>query len=987
MKLKLYMLFSVIASIFVNEVTAQVPGVKRLQYHPATYPTLHRVFFDSKPTHDRGFILLGNDTTRNPISEDQMIRKFIGDEGGFSVAKIDSAGQQQWKQGPDYAGNASYGFYSAGTSIDLCNDGGYIVAGYSVGFWTVDSTSFLITKIDAQGNFQWSKKLGGRCVEIAYSVIQTSQGDYMVAGTTNSSDGDVTGHHGTLSGDAWVIKLDPSGNVQWKKCYGGTGWDTAHAIVETPDHGFIIAGSSSSSNNDLTGNNGKTDGWLLKIDGAGTIQWQKNVGGTENDCLRSLVLTEDGAVVAAGYTMSNNGDVTGNHGQQDVWAVKCNALTGNIIWSKCFGGTLSEYGFSVERTLNNEYLVGGFTKSSNGDVTFNNGGSDGWMLLLSAAGNLIWQKTVGSANNEYMVVANALSTNQFTMAGTGINPSGNGRFNGLFALLGNSNTIKGNVFFDANYNGTKDNGETGFSEALLKVDKGGVIVSSAPYNGKFSIDADMGSFVTSLTANTPYYTVVPLSHNSNFASYLNVDSFDFAVQPIPLQKDITISAVALTPARPGFNASYQVFYNNIGTENISNAVVSFIIDAKTSFVSAAPAPSTVAGNTRQWNIGTLNALQSGNIVINLKIAVPPTANNGDTLRFLATIDPVSGDLTPSNDTCRLKQLVTGSYDPNDKREINAGKITSKQVADGDYLTYLIRFQNTGTDTAFNINVRDTLDAQLDWNTLDMISTSHAYNLQVKDGDKITWTFDDIKLVDSNHNEPASHGYIAYRIKPKATLVDGDIINNTAAIYFDFNLPVATNREQTLIGDITPLPVKLGRFQAYLKRDKSVQVEWQSLEEINTSYFEVERSTNGPGFATIGKVPAKNIGNGASYSLVDNTPAKGPNYYRLKTIDIDGRTSYSPVVKINLDEKPVIITTIYPNPAQQQFRLDVKGAIKDHVTIKILGGSGQPVLIKDLGKLDTDSFTLPVNIHHLAAGIYILQVEIGQRIYRNRLVVQ
>ena len=160
--------------------------------------------------------------------------------------------------------------------------------------------------------------------------------------------------------------------------------------------------------------------------------------------------------------------------------------------------------------------------------------------------------------------------------------------------------------------------------------------------------------------------------------------------------------------------------------------------------------------------------------------------------------PVIGDEVVTDNETKLVERVQGSYDPNDKTETHGGIITPEQLAGNDHLTYLIRFQNTGTDTAFNVIIRDTLTNKLHWSSFEMISTSHPYQLYMIKPHILEFSFPNILLVDSNRNEPASHGFIAYRIKPKSNLSIGDTVLNRAHIYFDYNLPVITNDELTIL---------------------------------------------------------------------------------------------------------------------------------------------------------------------------------------------
>ena len=164
---------------------------------------------------------------------------------------------------------------------------------------------------------------------------------------------------------------------------------------------------------------------------------------------------------------------------------------------------------------------------------------------------------------------------------------------------------------------------------------------------------------------------------------------------------------------------------------------------------------------------------------------------GSFLQSNAEVDAFPNDANFFNNKDSIFHLITGSFDPNDKKVTPAGPISTQFINTGKYLDYLIRFQNTGTDTAFLVIIKDSLSQNLDINSFRMISTSHRYILNIKENNILEWTFPNIQLPDSNVNEEASHGYIRFRIKPKSTLITGDEIFNDAAIYFDFNAPVIT----------------------------------------------------------------------------------------------------------------------------------------------------------------------------------------------------
>jgi hypothetical protein len=282
--------------------------------------------------------------------------------------------------------------------------------------------------------------------------------------------------------------------------------------------------------------------------------------------------------------------------------------------------------------------------------------------------------------------------------------------------------------------------------------------------------------------------------------------------------------------------------------------------------------------------------------------------------------------------------------------------------------YTVRFQNTGTDTAFNIVVRDTLDSKVDWNTLEMVSASHNYQLNIKEGNKLTWTFDNIQLPDSNINEAASNGYIIYRIKPKTSLLPGDTIINTASIYFDFNLPVQTNTEKTVV-ESSLLPVKLRAFTASRNGNQN-EIEWSIATEINIAEFEVERSTTGRDFSKIGTIKAAGK---SDYRLSDVLPLKAINYYRLKMVDKDGTFEYGPVKSVN--NRGSFDVSVYPNPVRNNLSVKISSDQRTDITIKITGVDGR--LFQTIPySAPAGSSVKNINVNNLQKATYFLLISSG-----------
>lgn len=247
---------------------------------------------------------------------------------------------------------------------------------------------------------QWQKSLGGTGNDYANSVHQTSDGGYIVAGYTSSNDGDVSGNHGGT--DVWVVKLDNAGNIQWQKALGGSGDDVANYVQQTMDGGYIIAGKTYSNDGDVTGNHGNADAWAVKLDNAGNIQWQKTLGGTNNDGANSVEQLADGSYILGCFAISENtGDIIGSHGAAECWVVSLSS-TGSIQWSLCLGGQSYEYARQVKQTADGGFVMGGFTSSIDGDVSGNHGNVDYFVVKLDNIQEKQWKKVFGGTGTDIL---------------------------------------------------------------------------------------------------------------------------------------------------------------------------------------------------------------------------------------------------------------------------------------------------------------------------------------------------------------------------------------------------------------------------------------------------------------------------------------------------------------------------------------------------------------------------------------------------------
>ncbi len=295
--------------------------------------------------------------------------------------------------------------YDDGKHILQLKDGNYLLTGAggsSNGHQSANygSYDYWLVKTDPLFNIIWEKNLGGSSFDVAYQSVETYDGGIVVVGTTYSNSHDVTANNGFS--DYWIAKVNANGVLQWQKNYGGSDEETAHSIVELKDKKLAVAGFSKSLDGNITNPKGNQDFWVLLLDSAGNMIWQKSLGGTSTDIANSIIQTYDGNLLVFGETSSasGSGDVTFNHGGSDFWLVKLN-LSGNIIWQKTYGGNLLEIAGNVIEDVDSGFVMVGRTQSDdNGDVGSNMGMYDMWIVKTDSLGNLLWQHTLGGTNND-----------------------------------------------------------------------------------------------------------------------------------------------------------------------------------------------------------------------------------------------------------------------------------------------------------------------------------------------------------------------------------------------------------------------------------------------------------------------------------------------------------------------------------------------------------------------------------------------------------
>ncbi|MFD1062733.1 hypothetical protein ACFQ1Q_05700 [Winogradskyella litorisediminis] len=327
-------------------------------------------------TQDGGYTLIGTsasndfDVTDNNGSQD------------FWIVKLDNQGNISWEKSFGFQGDdmgvsviqtTDLGYLITGvldvtSSNGLGNTGRNSTRHAGGDYWVI--------KLNASGDLEWSRYFGGNFTDTAEGAVEMPDGGFIIAGGSDSEDTDITGNKGTY--DFWVIRINSSGDLVWEKSFGGSQTDEARAIAKTSDGNIVITGDTRSNDLDVLGNNGAADFWLIKIDIDGNLLLQKTFGGSGFDVARDVSPTRNGGFLVTGSSRSSDGDVSENKGQNDAWALKTDS-NGNIQWQKSIGGSNIDFAYSITELNDQSVIVVGDTTSNDGDITENRGFTD---LLL-----------------------------------------------------------------------------------------------------------------------------------------------------------------------------------------------------------------------------------------------------------------------------------------------------------------------------------------------------------------------------------------------------------------------------------------------------------------------------------------------------------------------------------------------------------------------------------------------------------------------------
>lgn len=743
------------------------------------------------------------------------------------LLKIDPQGNVLWTQ---TYGN---GMDDEGLGAQATSDGGLIITGYT----EIDGNGkdILLLKTDSLGSTEWVKTFGGTGNDEGKSVVTTTDGGYAITGAYEVSPGNK---------NIYLVKTDLTGSQQWGSYYGALEPDFGYAIVQTPDGGFVIAGSIGTSN----------QLYLLKTDAAGTQQWERYYGGPGEDFGYSLARTMDGGFIITGYSDVATGS--------KAYLVRTDS-NGLLKWEKRFGKTGNgvdeipvSVGYCVGETSDGSFIVAGLANPN-----INNFGVDDNLYLFKT-------DSLGNTLNSY---------------------------------------LSGNVFHDLNNNCQREPNELPLQGWIVEASGATTYFGTTDTDGNYIIPVDTGDYHVSLVAPNNYWESCQTGYNVSANAPYDTLVLPFAVHT-SISCPYMVVDVSTSFLRRCAENVYSINYCNRGTYPALGAFVEVVLDSSLTYNSSSLPWSYNAGHHYIFNLGNVFPGECNSFQINATLECngteagqthcvsahiypdslcnPPGAEwNGSSIKVNATCENDSiffliqntgnGPIVPAynlkyiiiEDQVLFLQQPIDNLNPGETQQVHIAALPGKTyrlVADqspghpgdshptvavegcnvngpisigyvtmfpeddadpfvdidckesvdvyisnekvahpkgyGDehYITdqtdleYLIHFQNTGTDTAMNIVVIDTLSQYLDPVSIQPGASSHPYHYEVYGNGIVRFTFDQALLPDSSSNEPASHGFVKFRISQKPDNPGGTVILNRATVSINYLAPVVTN---------------------------------------------------------------------------------------------------------------------------------------------------------------------------------------------------
>lgn len=751
--------------------------------------------------HFSSQLIIGNDT----LNSSGSLNVFI--------AKYDVNGTPIWAR--KFGGSSTDIVYGMG--VDPL--GFVYITGGSRSSMTVAGTvfpanqygDFYLVKYAPNGNLLWAVHGGTPGGESGENIGFDAQGNVYVAGSMGNAltIGTTTlPQEGVAS--AFVAVFSPQGQVLRAHNHSGPfAYNGARgiAVLANGDHylvgqydGSVVFGTDTLQ--------GIDNCWVAKFDAAGNYQWSRDMQGPDYHVWYDVGASANGDVFLVGDfydTLYFGGNVYPVVGLNDIIIAHYDA-NGNLLDHRIIATPGNEDGQSIAVKPNGDYYISGEYSSGasfGGPSMPSFGFFDLFVAKYSANGTYQWAVTGGSSSWDkaldvatdgqgrvYVVGSTTAGMSLFNIAGQIYNQAGGY----IFKVLEDANHVSGRVAMDYNHNSIYEASDLPWNGGQVNLTPA-LQTRITDADGEFDFAADTGTYTLNLPTPPSYYNLVPSTHTATFSALASYDTTNyFLLEPIPGITDVRVSLTALNNPGPGRDYWLRMTYQNVGTDTASGTV-SLEHPNRFAFVSANPNYSAVSVDTLKWNYSNLLPWETRTILVCMQ---PDTFYFiGQQVQVMADITPFTSDANQTNNLDTLTDWISTSFDPNDKLVSPAGPFTPLEAQNSIWLTYTIRFQNTGNDTAYVVRLRDSLQSNLDIASLELLDASHPYTFQMANG-IAHWRFENILLPDSATNPGGSMGFAKYRIKTIAGLTAGSQIDNFADIYFDYNAPVRTPTATVLI---------------------------------------------------------------------------------------------------------------------------------------------------------------------------------------------
>ncbi len=701
-----------------------------------------------------------------------------GDMDLLSASSVDN--EVSWFENLDGAGNYGNQKIIAKTQFllyevyasDIDNDGDMDVLSASFGGkkW--------YENLDGQGNFSEAREIeefsGGAKSILTADVDGDGDMDVLYSNST-SFGGDII---------AWHENIDGLGNF-------GNG----NTISTVTDDVRSIAAADLDADGDMdivsASADDRTIAWYENTDGQGTFSAQ--------------------IVIANDITQANEINLVDIDGDDDIDIFSgAEANNNQILWfenTNGLGTFVQQAIITDDAPFVNSIFAGDLDGDGDMDLV---SGSDtiadskiAWYENTDGQGNFGSQQLI-STNSELprsVFVADLNGDGVFDIA------SASAR-DGEIAWYANAglpiNQITGNVSFDIDTNGCSSNGISARNVKVVTSNGIDEIATFALSDGSYEIPVGEGDFTTQIENISNDFTSTPGSQSSTFAGSGLMETINFCLAANRDFNDLSLSIIPISSDPiPGMVSTYQMVFENNGTSQQNGAVVFEFDDSKLQFLSASETVTSQTSNSINFNFTGLNPFETRSINLEFQVFTSPVVSVSDELVSIATISPTTGDDNEIDNTFILEQIVTDDYSPNNIIVLEGDEI--QQDESSEFLNYVIRFQNSRMNTVSKIVIENSLDQNLDSSTLELQNTSHEARVEIINGAQVNFTFDSINLPSSTNDPGNSYGFVAYRVKPISNVDIGDLINNSAQIFFDSDPAIETDAISTEIIQTLSLP--------------------------------------------------------------------------------------------------------------------------------------------------------------------------------------